>query len=255
MSEVNKLDNKQCPFDLDKYQMKIDNLAPEGSLPWAIIQVYKGKVVARSEWEAPEEYIALTVKNPDSAAHIVKHDKYGMSDWVPMQEELMACDWKLQELTPKPQQADCMLSFYLVVGTGSFSNKEQMWGYLADAEFEPMGEHLGPFGTLSNFQNKTDITKFSLLVWDGKQQKIFIRASSDNNQQGYQKMVELFKKSLTINVNDTAYQLGGSIDSYLYGKHEFEFIGEYGNDNAQRLGNLLQHQNAGDLFPYCFNWK
>ncbi|WP_426577113.1 Thoeris anti-defense Tad2 family protein [Xenorhabdus stockiae] len=255
MSEVNKLDNKQCPFDPEQY--KIDTLAaPVGTSPWALIQVYLGNKVHRKDWSAPDEYIHLVPGSGGDAPEIRKRDKHGvMTSWQPTQEDLMACDWHLMKSSSKPQPTDCMLSFNLVVGTGSFSNQDQMWGYLADAEFEPAGEHLGPFGTLSGLQNKTAITTFAFLVWDGLHQKIFIRVSSDNNQTGYQKLVDLFKQNLTITVDGTPYQLGSSTDSHLYGKHEYEFIGEYGNDDAKKLGSLLQQQNDGDSLPYCFIWK
>ncbi|MCC8381644.1 MW1434 family type I TA system toxin [Xenorhabdus sp. PB30.3] len=122
MSDVNKLDDKQCPFDLSKYKSN-DVVAPIGSLPWAIIQVYMGKIVTRSEWETPDEYIALTVKNPDSASHIDKHDKYGSSNWQPTPGDLMACDW---ELVSKVTPVECMLSFDLTSGRGTPKNGNEL---------------------------------------------------------------------------------------------------------------------------------
>ncbi|SFN98552.1 Thoeris anti-defense Tad2 family protein [Xenorhabdus japonica] len=256
MSEVNKPENlnaeKQCKIIPAQY--KIDTVtAPVGSCPWAMIQVYLGNKLHRSDWDAPGEHMRLTSHEP---VYIEKSNKHGeWFPWQPTPDDLMACDWHLVKSGAKPQPTDCMLNFDLVVGTGSFSNKDQMWGYLADAEFEPAGEHLGPFGMLTDPQNKTVITKFALLVWDGLNQKIFIRVSSDSNQAGYQKLVDLFKQNLTITVDGVPYSLGNSIDSHLFGKHEYEFIGEYSNDDAKKLGSLLQQQNAGDSLPYCFNWK
>ncbi|REF27182.1 hypothetical protein BDD26_1929 [Xenorhabdus cabanillasii] len=60
MSDVNKLDNKQCSFDPEQYKAhvtvsyKIDNdvSAPVGSFPWAMIQVYLGNNVRRNVWDA-----------------------------------------------------------------------------------------------------------------------------------------------------------------------------------------------------------
>ncbi|MDC9605598.1 MULTISPECIES: Thoeris anti-defense Tad2 family protein [Xenorhabdus] len=255
MSEVNNPE-KQCKIIPAQYKINTVT-APVGSCPWAIIQVYLGNKLHRSDWDAPGEHMRLTSQSSvDEPVYIEKSNKHGeWFPWQPTPDDLMACDWHLVNSGVKPQPADCMLSFDLAVDTGSFSNKDQMWGYLADAEFEPAGEHLGPFGTLINLQNKTIITKFSLFVWDGLNQKIFIRVSSDNNQDGYQKLVDLFKKSLTITVDGVAYQLGGSIDSHLFGKHEYEFIGEYDNSDAKKLGSLLQQPNAGNPLPYCFNWK
>ncbi|WP_338885248.1 MW1434 family type I TA system toxin [Xenorhabdus sp. TH1] len=255
MSAVNSPE-KQCQIIPAQY--KIDAVtAPVGSCPWAIIQVYLGNKLHRSDWDAPGEHMRLTSPSTDNTpAYIEKSDKHGLwFPWQPTPEDLMACDWHLVTSNSKPQPTDCMLSFNLTVGTGAFSSKDQTWGYLADTEFEPAGEHLGPFGILDDFQSKTVIKTFSLLVWDGLNQKIFIRVSSDNTQDGYQKLVDLFKQDLLLTVGGTAYSLGSSIDSHLYGKHEYEFIGEYGNDDAKKLGSLLQQQNAIYSRPYCFNWK
>ncbi|MDC9591871.1 hypothetical protein PSI23_22020 [Xenorhabdus sp. XENO-10] len=43
MSEINKLDNAgiKCPFHPDQYKSQ-DAVAPFGSFPWAIAQVYLG---------------------------------------------------------------------------------------------------------------------------------------------------------------------------------------------------------------------
>ncbi len=253
MCEINKPENQQadlkCPFDLDKYQMKIDNLAPEGSLPWAIIQVYMGKAVARSEWEAPDEYIALKVKSPDSISHIEKHDKYGSSNWQPTPGDLMACDWKVWK--PKCPEGT-MLSFDLKVGTGKYSVSVQMWGYLADNELYPAN----PFGTLTNLKNETDITKFSYFVWDNSNKGIHIRVSSGipPTLGGYQKMVDLFGKDLTVTVGGVPYYLGSTLDSSIVGKQQYEFFGRYYNTNAQKLGDILQ-QNVDKTLHFCFNWK
>ncbi|PHM37726.1 Thoeris anti-defense Tad2 family protein [Xenorhabdus innexi] len=259
MSEINKPENKnsekQCQINPDQYQINAVT-APVGSCPWAIIQVYLGNKLHRSDWDTAYEHLRLTPESSgNDSVYIEKSNQQGqLSRWHPTPDDLMACDWHLLKTESKPQPTDCMLAFNLVIGTGSFSSKEQMWGYLADAEFEPAGEHLGPFGTLTDFQNKTAIKKFALLVWDGLNQKIFIRVSSDNNQAGYQKLVDLFKQNLAIIVDGVAYQLGSSADSRLFGKHEYEFIGEYSNDDAKKLGSLLQ-QNVGNSLPYCFNWK
>ncbi|MDE1476484.1 DUF2829 domain-containing protein [Xenorhabdus bovienii] len=250
MSDVNKLDNKQCPFDPDQY--KIDTLAaPVGTSPWALIQVYLGNKVHRKDWSAPDEYIHLVPGNGnDVAPSIQKRDKHGMlTSWQPTQEDLMACDWNL--LKPDPKPVECMLSFDLKVGTGLYFGTNQ-WGYLADDEFKP---EEGPFGKLTNLQNKTDITKFSLFIFHDFNQFIYVRASSDNNQYGYQKMVELFKKDLTVTADGVPYHLGSSKDlSDFNGKQPYEFAGGFQTDGAKQLGDLLK-QNVGKTLHFCFNWK
>ncbi|CDM90592.1 Thoeris anti-defense Tad2 family protein [Xenorhabdus bovienii] len=261
MSEVNKPENDnadlKCPFDPEQYKAKVtvsykidnDIAAPIGSLPWALIQVYTGKLVNRSVWNASNEYIQLTAKNDGSTPiHIEKHDQQSFPyAWEPTPEDLMACDWELVK-------SNCMLEFDLKIGTGTWGGSDQDWGYLADNELKPGNEV--PFGTLTNFQNETDIIKFSYFVWygGGGSQFISIRASSDNNQGGYQKIVELFKKELTVTVDGTPYHLGSSADSYLPGKKQYEFAGQYNNTEAQKLGALLK-QNVGNTLHFCFNWK
>ncbi|MDE1484319.1 Thoeris anti-defense Tad2 family protein [Xenorhabdus bovienii] len=202
MSDVNKPENAdtvpKCPFDPEQYKKKVDvevdGVAPVGSLPWALIQVYLGKTINRSNWDTPNEYIQLTAKSDGGEPiHIEKHDKHGIPEtWEPTPEDLMACDW---ELLPKVTPVECMLSFDLEVGTGTWGHLEAMWGYLADNELNPTN----PFGTLTNLKNTTDITNFSYFVqWDSanSDRGIYIRVSSSINQAGYQKMVALFAKNL-----------------------------------------------------------
>ncbi|WP_340614805.1 Thoeris anti-defense Tad2 family protein [Xenorhabdus thailandensis] len=111
MSDVNKLDNKQCPFDPDQYQYKktidveVDNVAPDGSFPWALIQVYVGKLVRRNGWDAEVQYIKLLPGSTDNniLAQIEVVDKEGTTSWQPTQEDMMACDWELVKPEIKPQ--------------------------------------------------------------------------------------------------------------------------------------------------------
>ncbi|WP_416777865.1 Thoeris anti-defense Tad2 family protein [Xenorhabdus budapestensis] len=254
MSEINKPENDstdlKCPFNPDQY--KIDAIAaPVGTSPWALIQVYLGHQVHRSDWDAPDEYIHLVPGNGnDIAPSIQKRDKHGMlTSWQPTQEDLMACDWNLLKSETKPKPDDCMLSFDLKIGTSSGSSGQDC-GYLADEEFAGAGEH--PFGTLTNLQNKTDITKFSYFALNGG--GIWIRVSSDNSQEGYQKMVELFKKNLTVTVGSLSYHLGSTEYNSSMGIQPYEFHGGYSGIDATNLGDLLT-QNVGNTLSFCFNWK
>ncbi|PHM51429.1 Thoeris anti-defense Tad2 family protein [Xenorhabdus sp. KK7.4] len=287
MSDVNKLDGTQCSFDPEQFKVKIKSVkyeaiepkiksveyeaiepkiksveyeaiepkiksiefndsvgAPAGTFPWAIIQVYLNKPVRRSSWNAN---IYLIPKN-DSSGHLIyiqESDTDGSpSPWVPESKDMMACDWVLM---------DCMLSFDLNVEKGSYQNVELIYGYLADDEFESGGNQ-GPFGTLTNLKNKTDITKFSYFVWDDEGKGIYIRVSSDNNQEGHQKMVELFDKILSVNVDGVLYHLGSAGEASIVGEGPYEFIGQYNNTDASKLGDLLK-QNVGNTLFFCFNWK
>ncbi|WP_086110656.1 Thoeris anti-defense Tad2 family protein [Xenorhabdus vietnamensis] len=96
---MNKLDNKQCPFDPDQYNIDNDNIAvPVGSFAWALSLVYLGKQVHRTGWNTPIEHMRLAHKSEDGsaddgAAYIEKSDKDGYwSRWIPTQEDLIACD-------------------------------------------------------------------------------------------------------------------------------------------------------------------
>ncbi|WP_340609409.1 Thoeris anti-defense Tad2 family protein [Xenorhabdus bharatensis] len=254
MSDVNKLDDKQCPFDPYQYKKKvdveIDGVPPIGSLPWALIQVYLGQVLHRNKWNT-KEYIKISAKNDGSEpVHIEKHDQQNFPfPWQPTPEDLMACDWIL---LPEVKPVECMLFFDLEVGQGNYAGIDPLYGYLADDELQDGGNQ-GPFGTLTNLQNKKDIKKFSLFVFEVGA-RIDIRVSSSEDQQGYQKMRELFGKSLTITVNDESYYLGSSDDNDIFGKKQYEFAGEYANDDAKKLGDILK-QNAGKTLSFCFNWK
>ncbi|MDC9594920.1 Thoeris anti-defense Tad2 family protein, partial [Xenorhabdus sp. IM139775] len=191
MSEITKLDNadKKCSFGPDQFEAKVDNVAPVGSFPWALIQVYLGKPVKRSGWA---DSVYLLPKYDDSGAFLYiqrSEADANVLPWVPEPDDMVACDWKL---------LDCMLSFDLTVGAGKYDDSGRVWGYLADEEWASIGVH--PFGDLANLQNKTDIKKFSLFEMHETAGTIELKVSSDNNQDGYQKMVNLFAKDLTITV-------------------------------------------------------
>ncbi|MDE1497232.1 DUF2829 domain-containing protein [Xenorhabdus bovienii] len=248
MSEVNKPENStdlKCPFDLDKYQMKIDNLAPEGSLPWAIIQVYMGKAVARSEWKTSDEYIKLTVKSPNSASHIEKHDKYSSSNWQPTSGDLMACDWELVKSESKP--VECMLSFDLKIGTSKYDESAgQDWGYLTIGGDFSAGE--STFGTLTNLQNNIGIAKILMFYFDTGNW-VSLKVSSD--QDSYKKVAKSLKKNLHVTVDGVTYNLGAS----SLGEDNINYIYSisYNGDNAQKLGAILKQTDQTKTF--CFSLK
>ncbi|MDC9594457.1 Thoeris anti-defense Tad2 family protein [Xenorhabdus sp. IM139775] len=261
MSEVNKPENNtdlKCLLDPDQYKVKVnDTVAPVGSYPWAMIQVYLGKKVSRSNWDSSVEYIRLAGL-PDDLPYIEKRKQNDTTHWQPIQEDMLACDWKSLESgsETEPTSDNYMLSFDLKVGIGNFSASDQNWGYLADYELEFGSDHEGPFGTLTSLQNKTEITKLLYFAWNSDSPEINLRVSSGNppNQESYQKMVELFKKELTVTVSDVAYHLGGSEDVDIFAKGQYEFAGSYNNDDAKKLGALLQ-QNLNNKLHFNFNWK
>ncbi|CDH24949.1 Thoeris anti-defense Tad2 family protein [Xenorhabdus bovienii] len=254
MSEINKLDNKQCPFDPDQYKynkkidIEVDNVAPTGSLPWALIQVYLGKEVHRSGWNAPIEHMRLTHKSEvgntdDGAAYIEKSDKGGYwSRWQPTQEDLMACDWSLLKLEPKPD--DCMLSFDLKIGTDQYQHGDgvaQDWGYMTKAGDISVGE--STFGVLIDLQSIIGVGSISTFrLFEnpiGTFDNILLEVDTQNQP-------DLGSKAFEVTANGSTYNLGSTSNSTT----DFG----YTSDGAKQLGDLLK-QNVGKTLHFCFNWK
>ncbi|MDC9594456.1 Thoeris anti-defense Tad2 family protein [Xenorhabdus sp. IM139775] len=274
MSEINKPENEnsenKCQINPDQYQIKIDTVtAPVGSCPWAIIQAYLGNELHRNDWDTPNEYMRLASKEENNDfVHIEKSDKHGIwLPWQPSPEDLMACDWNLLQSEPKPKPDNYMLSFDIKVGDDvqppplpNAKTIPSYWGYNHE------GISAKPFGILTNFQNETEeIGGISYFVWSeyigvppgfGS---LFINVTSGDTPilDGYQKMVELFKKDLTVTVDSVAYHLGGTTGNggYLAGPtNQYELETSYDNTDAKKLGLLLQ-QNVGNTLHFTFTWK
>ncbi|PHM52503.1 Thoeris anti-defense Tad2 family protein [Xenorhabdus sp. KK7.4] len=252
MSDVNKLDNKQCPFDPDQYKynekidVEVDNVAPVGSLPWALIQVYVGKLVRRNGWDAQVEYIKLLQGSTDNNVlpQIGIVDKEGTTSWQPTQEDMMACDWILLDYT---------LSFNLISGSGTYNNpslpnEPVAWGYIMNPDW---GHH---FGTLNIKKNNADIAKIWAFLWN--QGILYFDITTKPDKENCQKVENLFQnKSLVITVDGLAYNLGKPLprrnNSVLY---SFEF--RYQNSEAQKLGTLLQQmQQVGQIKTFNCDWE
>ncbi|AOM39183.1 Thoeris anti-defense Tad2 family protein [Xenorhabdus hominickii] len=99
--------------------------------------MYLGLWVRRDDWSSSSEYIKLIPsstsgdgKNIPPQIGIVEKNSELIS-WQPTQDDMMTCDW---ELVSKVTPVECMLSFDLEVGTGTWGHLEAMWGYLADNE-------------------------------------------------------------------------------------------------------------------------
>ncbi|CDG96176.1 conserved hypothetical protein [Xenorhabdus bovienii str. puntauvense] len=255
MSDVNKLDNKQCPFDLSKYKSN-DVVAPIGSLPWAIIQVYMGNTVARGEWETPDEYIALTVKNPDSASHIDKHDKYGSSNWQPTPGDLMACDWGL--LKPVCPEGS-MLIFDLKLGFEQIPAGYKWWGY------NNWGSQSIHTGTLNIIQNKIgiiDIQWFYLRVGNTVPTLLSIDLQVSTDKNSDQKVSQIFNKNFYVTVDNETYDLGIHSSwgqNGLYTRNvSYTYDSRYDAHNPQKLNvkklsEILKQTDQTKRF--CLAWR
>ncbi|CBJ81208.1 conserved hypothetical protein [Xenorhabdus bovienii str. Jollieti] len=99
MSEINKPEktsaNQNCFINPDQYKNH-DVVAPVGSYPWAIIQLYLGNLMYRNDWDYPNEYIGLVPESGegDNLPYVIKkriHNNF--EQWQPAQEDMMACDW------------------------------------------------------------------------------------------------------------------------------------------------------------------
>ncbi|MBD2786607.1 DUF2829 domain-containing protein [Xenorhabdus sp. DI] len=117
MSEINK------PYPLNPDQYKSDDVAPIGSFPWAMIQLYLGKKVHRKDWDVPNEYIQLRPASEGLPALIEQFDKHGsFTIWTPTQEDLIACDWNLlkaEDNKPEPKCPFNLDQYNLVPPVGS----------------------------------------------------------------------------------------------------------------------------------------
>ncbi|WP_338885174.1 MW1434 family type I TA system toxin [Xenorhabdus sp. TH1] len=255
MSDVNKLDNKQCPFDPEQYKSN-DVVAPVGTSPWALIQVYLGNKVHRKDWDAPDEYIHLVPGSGNDEPEIKKRDKHGgMTSWQPAQEDLMACDWSLLKSEPKPKPEDCMLSFDLVSGAHKYTDYDisefQRWGYL-DGNESQKGWGGYSFGTLTRLRTTTDIENVLLLFLDTRNDAsdtLYFEVSV--NQNNRQTVIELLSKNLYISVENKTYNLGtAALQDYADNTLSANYTGE----EANKLGEILKQTDQPPKH-FVFEWK
>ncbi|MDC9614697.1 DUF2829 domain-containing protein [Xenorhabdus khoisanae] len=268
--ELLKEDNKpeiKCPFNPRQYNLA----AIVGSLPWALIQVYLGNKAYRTDWHAPDEYIHLVYQSgaPGGGVedtHIeIMHKPDHFESWTPTQEDLIACDWKLlksEEPKPKPKP-ECpegtMVSFDLEIGKVVDDLEELDLGFLADHALVDV--EVGPFGALTNLQNKTDIKKILQFTCayipsdaDDDPWVLDLRVSSDNNDEGHKKMVELFKKTLTVTVDGVSYELKNQQEADEGHEGLYDYDGMYQGADVPKLG-VMMKQNVGKILRFCLNWK
>ncbi|CDH00632.1 MW1434 family type I TA system toxin [Xenorhabdus bovienii] len=253
MSDVNKPENKnsktQCQINPDQYKIKIDTVtAPIGSCPWAIIQVYLGNKLHRSDWDTPNEHMRLTSKKPgNDSVYIEKSDKHGTwFPWQPTPEDLMACDWGLVKQCVKLACPEgTMLSFDLTLGTGHLEVIDQGWGYMTVEGHDYSGD--ATFGTLTSFQSNVNITNIVSFIF----YREFISLKVSSNTDDSQKMMGFLTKHLYVTVDNKTYILDYDSVGNATGSHVYRLA--YVNSDVQKLGEILKQ--TGQTKTFCFNWK
>ncbi|MDX7988491.1 hypothetical protein FE392_14310 [Xenorhabdus sp. 12] len=234
MSEVNKLDQNCSLTTPDQYHVKVtianDTVAPVGSFPWAMIQVYLRKNIRRNIWDAGTYIYGNNIGMDNQSVNQV--NKEGVFAWNPQQPDMLACDWEL----------NCMLSFDLEIGTSQYNNGgSQDWGYLTKEGNISSGE--STFGTLSNLQSTLgigNILTFILIESPiGTSGTIQLQVDTQNQP-------DLSSKNLEVTVDGSTFKLGSSSNATT----DFTF----NSNGAKKLGELLK-QNVGNTLHFCFNWK
>ncbi|WP_274540003.1 Thoeris anti-defense Tad2 family protein [Xenorhabdus ehlersii] len=203
------------------------------------MQVYLGKKVYRRNWSYPVEYIHLV---SDSSPLIEKREQDNITAWQPTPEDLTACDWELQ--------GDPNLEFDLEVGKEMYDDS-QFFGYF-NINSSSSSTYIGTLDLIKNNSDIKNITMFYFI----EDSKLSIQASSDNNEESYQKMEELFSKKLTVMVDDVHYVL-----DYLQARHDNEttyvlsrVYDSHINKNLKKLGDLLK-QNVGKTLRIRLVWN
>ncbi|MDE1474095.1 Thoeris anti-defense Tad2 family protein [Xenorhabdus bovienii] len=257
MSEVNKPENEntdpKCPFDPDQYQAKVNNVAPVGSFPWAMIQFYLNKFVRRSIW--PVGLRITILGNPPT----LQMDQFGNNRWVPWQpeqEDMMACDWEFEGSVCRE---DSMLIFDLKLGFEQTPAGSKWWGY------NNWGNESTHTGTLNITQNNigiVDIQRFYLDI-DNTVPTILtidLLVSTDNDSD--QKVHQLLEKIFYVTVDNETYNLGTRSGweqngLYTYSVNYTYDDSRYDTDNYQKidvkkLSEILKQ--SGETKRFCLNW-
>ncbi|MCG3463103.1 DUF2829 domain-containing protein [Xenorhabdus bovienii] len=258
MSEINKLSDvdKKCFINPEQYKNN-DAVAPVGSYPWAMIQLYLGNLVYRNTWDYPNEYIGLVpeseVGEGDNLPYILKkriHNNF--EQWQPAQEDMMACDWV---------KMDFMLSFDVFIGTANAtlqgSEGHVAWGYVKDGYKWDEQEWSKSFGDLKVIQNKTGIVETTSFYWhvnrDHSDGVILWLAYSGTSQESFHNLINFFQtKELHITVDGVTYNLGKSLDITTKQEYGHVIDNVYKNNDAKKLGVILKH--TGVTKRLYVNW-
>ncbi|CDM88137.1 Thoeris anti-defense Tad2 family protein [Xenorhabdus bovienii] len=252
MSKVNKPENNaalKCPFDPNQYHTDNEKIAvPVGSSAWALSQIFLGKQVHRSGWNAPIEHMRLAHKSEagsadDGAAYIEKSDKDGYwSRWTPTQEDLLACDWNLlAAVCPE----DSMLVFDLKSGNES--------GYVGYVDNQ--------YGTLNIIQNKVgfkEILFFKSAMGSFNDMPVgYLSFKISYDIANHQTLENLLKKKLYITIDDTTYNIGHyGVFSPDDNKEEKTYKVSYEHDYPSDIDKLYKIMSQSEHSKrYYLNWN
>ncbi|CDG21482.1 conserved protein of unknown function [Xenorhabdus poinarii G6] len=268
MSEMNKLDNTdlQCPFDPDQYQVKTNSVAPVGSFPWAIIQVYLGAGMSRRGWDSSDEYIKFI---PGSIGNDGKNippqiwvvDKDNEQAWTPTQDDLMACDWEeVRAISGCPEGS--MLAFEIKLGVQTnYKKTPWRWGYFGVSDWTRPSDY---FGTLIDMPlNKIGITGIqNFLLQEEKIIGLAVLTADTSNEQ---EVNELLMKNLYITVDNKTFNIG-SPDGHTFKSGNNTCWVNWANmtnwpdsdprhryaEDIKKLGEILKQTGETKLF--CLRW-
>ncbi|MDR0217290.1 MAG: DUF2829 domain-containing protein [Enterobacteriaceae bacterium] len=228
MSGINILDNGQCPFNSNQYILNIDEIiAPVGSFPWAIIQLYMDKLVRRSKWE-PHIYVR-PIYDYDGPGNVISFQLVkpdgNVLFWTPDHEDMGAHDWEFEY----------RLSFTLTVG-----HNNGQWG------------SWGSIGKFTNVQSSFHIERIdslSIKPEDSKNTTIWLNMFI--NVIDYHKIQNaLAYKNLGAIVNNKVYSLSAKQTTIICNVGSFIYEGL----DTQKFGDLII-QNDGKTLDIIFSWN
>ncbi|MDX7987845.1 DUF2829 domain-containing protein [Xenorhabdus sp. 12] len=287
MSEVNKPEKQnkkmgfECQINPDDYKVKAkvelsnDITAPVGSFPWAIIQVYLGKKMRCKDWSYPEKYIYLNTQKADDdkaeQVYLQVHDRHDHSrDWLPDQDDMVACDWEEAKVKLKPVcPEDSMYVFDLTIEYASSKDTlgglMEMWGYVDETDAIKWNPNHHAVGAINIVSNNAEIVQTDSFYWvetpntSGSWNMLKWNVSTPHNKESYEKIKNLFNnKNLYITVDSITYYLG---KPYVptYSEDVYKCFTSYAlgipySSEAGKLREILKQQ-IGKTKRFCVTWR
>ncbi|MDR0217294.1 MAG: hypothetical protein LBI71_00155 [Enterobacteriaceae bacterium] len=248
-----------CPYDPNLYTGNQGDIAPVGSAPWALMQVFLGKGARLKTWDEGE-YIVVPdrLSAVDTQSVIKKFNSSGkFTEWSDI-DDLLLCNWELY--SPN-------LSFNLTSGHSRYHDLHNLnendlmydWGYLSYLGAATVNKN--SCGSLDIIED--NISSFAPLV------SMFYFESADNTETSLstdgivsfsirvfpaymQEAVALLKKNFYVSVDGVRYDLG--VATPIEGDPFYpEATVNYSGGDAQKLSAILKKQ-TGIPKTYWLNW-